>query len=64
MVKILSYLKPYRLAMIIAWALMLTELTVDLWQPLFMAKIIDDGILQGDLNAVIKWGGIMLSCHC
>ena len=61
MVKILSYLKPYRLAMIIAWALMLTELTVDLWQPLFMAKIIDDGILQGDLNAVIKWGGIMLA---
>ena len=61
MVKILSYLKPYRLAMIIAWVLMLTELTVDLWHPLLMAKIIDEGILQDDLNAVIKWGGIMLS---
>lgn len=43
-----------------AWLLMLTELAVDLWHPLFMAKIINEGILQEDLSAVMKWGIIML----
>ncbi|MBS4176758.1 ABC transporter ATP-binding protein [Lederbergia citrea] len=60
MVKVLSYLKPYRLAMAVAWMLMLTELVVELWHPLFMAKIIDEGILKEDLNAVMYWGGIMV----
>jgi ATP-binding cassette subfamily B protein len=45
----------------VALLLMLTELTVELLQPLFMAKIIDDGILQNDLNQVLYWGGILLA---
>jgi ATP-binding cassette subfamily B protein len=39
---------------------MLTELVVELLHPLLMAKIIDEGILTGDLDAVMKWGGIMV----
>ncbi|MCM3618612.1 ABC transporter ATP-binding protein/permease [Sutcliffiella horikoshii] len=58
--KIFSYLKPYKLAVAIALLLMLTELVVELMQPLLMAKIIDEGILTGDLDAVMKWGGIMV----
>lgn len=58
--KVISYLKPYRWAMIIAWILMLIELTVELWHPIFMAKIIDEGILKEDLHAVMLWGGIMV----
>ncbi|KMJ57545.1 ABC transporter ATP-binding protein [Bacillus sp. LL01] len=58
--KIFSYLKPYKLAVVIALFLMLTELVVELMHPLLMAKIIDEGILTGDLDAVMKWGGIMV----
>lgn len=58
--KVISYLKPYRWAMVIAWMLMLIELTVELWHPIFMAKIIDEGILKENLHAVMLWGGIMV----
>ncbi len=40
---------------------MLVELVVELIQPLFMAKIIDDGILQEDLTTVAIWGGILIA---
>ncbi|MEK3855787.1 ABC transporter ATP-binding protein [Cytobacillus sp. FSL H8-0458] len=61
MAKVLAFLKPYRIAVAIALSLMLTELAVELIQPLLMAKIIDEGILQNDLQEVVKWGGIMLA---
>ncbi|MBT2688816.1 ABC transporter ATP-binding protein [Bacillus sp. ISL-47] len=60
MVRILSYLKPYRIAVMVALLLMLTELVVELIQPLLMAKIIDNGIMKNDLQEVMKWGGIMV----
>ncbi|WP_246942979.1 ABC transporter ATP-binding protein [Bacillus pinisoli] len=60
MVKALSFLKPYRIQVTIALILMLTELTVELVHPLLMAKIIDDGIIKGDLQVVIYWGAIMI----
>ncbi|MBY6052061.1 ABC transporter ATP-binding protein [Cytobacillus firmus] len=61
MSKVLAFLKPYRIAVAIALSLMLTELAVELIQPLLMAKIIDEGILQNDLQEVVKWGVIMLA---
>ena len=60
MKKLFSFLKPYRLLIILALFLMIVELGVELLQPLFIAKIIDDGILQKDLSVVIKWGSIMV----
>lgn len=59
MKKLFSFLKPYRLFIALALFLMLVELGVELLQPLFIATIIDDGILQKDLSVVIKWGAIM-----
>lgn len=59
--KILSFLKPYRLAMIVALLLMFVELAVELSQPLIISRIIDDGILQNDLSSVLWWGGILLA---
>ncbi len=46
--------------MFIAITLTLVELAVELLQPLIMAKIINDGILQEDLTVVIYWGSIMI----
>ncbi|WP_043931264.1 ABC transporter ATP-binding protein [Bacillus sp. EB01] len=60
MSKIVSYLKPYRLHMAIAILLMLVELVVELWQPLLMAKIIDEGIMKKDIGVVTTWGLVML----
>jgi ATP-binding cassette, subfamily B, multidrug efflux pump len=58
--KVIRFLKPYRIAMAVAWSLMLVELAVELLNPLFMARIIDEGIMNGDLNVVLKWGFIMV----
>ncbi|OCA83054.1 ABC transporter ATP-binding protein [Bacillus sp. FJAT-27225] len=60
MSKLFSFLMPYRLHMAIAILLMLVELIVELWQPLLMAKIIDDGIMKQDMGVVTKWGFVML----
>ena len=60
LMKVLSLLKPYRIPMAIAISLMLVELAVELWQPLLMAQIIDEGIVKNDLNTVTKYGAIML----
>ncbi|MED3890788.1 ABC transporter ATP-binding protein [Peribacillus frigoritolerans] len=60
MKKLSSFLKPYWLLIILALSLMIIELGVELLQPLFIAKIIDDGILQKDLSVVIKWGSVMV----
>jgi ATP-binding cassette, subfamily B, multidrug efflux pump len=60
MLKVIAFLKSYRIAVIIALFLMLVELAVELLHPLFMAKIIDDGIIEGDISAIIKWGVIMV----
>lgn len=60
MKKVLSYLKPYYLPMTVALALMLVELVVELMQPLFIAKVINEGIMTKDLDAVMLWGAVML----
>jgi ATP-binding cassette subfamily B multidrug efflux pump len=58
--QILLHLKPYRKWMIIAWTLMFIELLVELWQPLLMGKIIDDGVMTKNLSVVWTWGAVML----
>ncbi len=56
-----SYVKPYWLPALIAIILMLIELTVELVQPLIIAKIIDEGIVVKDLSSIGYWG-IVLVC--
>ncbi|QPA32637.1 ABC transporter ATP-binding protein [Thermaerobacillus caldiproteolyticus] len=57
---VLSYLKPYRKWMIVAWIFMLIELFVELWQPLLMEKIIDHGVISKNLHIIWTWGAVML----
>jgi ATP-binding cassette, subfamily B, multidrug efflux pump len=61
MLKLRSFLHPYKIPMIVALLLMLTELAVELLQPLLMAKIIDDGILKENYSVVTFWGAVMLA---
>jgi ATP-binding cassette, subfamily B, multidrug efflux pump len=60
MSKVLHFLNPYRIAVGIALFFMLTELAVELWQPLLMAKIIDEGIMEKDISVILTWGGFMV----
>jgi len=53
---LMRYLKPYRMAAAIALVLMLVELVVELWHPVLMARIIDEGILPRDTGAVLRIG--------
>lgn len=57
---VISYLKPYSWPMIFAWLLMLVELAVELLHPIFMANIINEGIMETNLHKVIIWGSIMI----
>ncbi|WP_368505720.1 ABC transporter ATP-binding protein [Alkalihalophilus sp. As8PL] len=58
--KVFSFLKPYRFPMWIAIILMLVELTVELFHPLLLARIIDEGVMTGDFDMVVRWGLIMV----
>ncbi|GER73937.1 hypothetical protein BpPP18_20040 [Weizmannia acidilactici] len=57
----LSYIKPYRKQIAVAFFFMLVELSVELLQPLFISKIIDHGIVARNMGAVIKWGAVMIA---
>lgn len=57
---VFSYAKPYKWPIFIALCLMLLELSVELIQPLLIAKIIDDGILAEDVSVIWTWGSVMM----
>lgn len=57
---LLKYLKPYKKYVILAPLLMLVEVACDLTQPTIMSKIVDEGVVKGDLSVVLRYGIIML----
>lgn len=57
---VFSYLLPYKVVASIAFLFMLLELVVELVQPLLLARIINDGILQDDLRTVLILGSVMV----
>ncbi|KZZ84053.1 ABC transporter ATP-binding protein [Bacillus sp. SJS] len=59
--RVFSFLKPYRLPAGLALTLMLVELAVELAQPLIIARMIDQGILQKDMGVIWLWGGVLLA---
>lgn len=57
----LGILKKYRVAIVIALSFTMIELTVELFQPFLIAKIIDDGIVAGNLSTIWGWGAVLLA---
>jgi len=55
-----AYLKPYLKQLIIGPFFKLIEAVLELFMPIFMARIIDVGIANGDTDYIIKSGLIML----
>ncbi len=57
---LLKYLKKYRLECILAPLFKLLEAAFELTVPLVIAYLIDSGIGEGNLNVILKSGGILL----
>lgn len=57
---VFSFLKPYKLPIVIAYLLTFIELATELLLPFFLGKMINEGVTNQDLNNVIMWGVIMI----
>ncbi|URN94200.1 MAG: ABC transporter ATP-binding protein/permease [Candidatus Pristimantibacillus lignocellulolyticus] len=60
MKKLLKYIRPHWVAAILAPLFMILEVSMDLLQPLFMATIIDDGIMAGSQSHILQTGLYMI----
>lgn len=60
MKNVFSFLKPYKVSIVIAYSMMLTELVIELLLPLFLGLMIDQGVLQQDIANIVMWGSIMV----
>ncbi|MGG4095280.1 ABC transporter ATP-binding protein [Paenibacillus lautus] len=60
MLKLFRYLRPHWAAALLAPLLMLLEVAMDLLQPILMASIIDQGVMQNDTSHILHTGLIML----
>ncbi|GMK41351.1 multidrug ABC transporter ATP-binding protein [Paenibacillus sp. CCS19] len=56
------YLKPYRLSIGLFLLLMLSGIMLELYLPTLMANMVDIGIVNEDLDDVLRIGGWMLVC--
>lgn len=60
MLKLLPFLKPWRGYIAILMLLVFAQVMSDLFLPTLMADIIDNGVLQGDTDYILRIGGYML----
>jgi ATP-binding cassette, subfamily B, multidrug efflux pump len=60
MIKLIRFLKPYKLAVIGVLVLLLIQSLAELYLPTLMSDIIDTGIVKGDINYILQIGGFML----
>ena len=60
MKKLLVYLKDYKKETVLAPLFKMLEATFELFVPLVMAAIIDQGIGSGNVSYVLRMGGVMI----
>jgi ATP-binding cassette, subfamily B, multidrug efflux pump len=60
LLKLFRYLRPHWAAALLAPLLMLLEVAMDLLQPILMASIIDQGVMQNNTSHILHTGLIML----
>ena len=52
-IKLMKYLRPYIIYVVLAPLMMVVEVLMDLQQPALMAVVVNDGILQADVGVII-----------
>lgn len=60
MTKVLKYLKKYWYFALLTPLFMVLEVSMDLVQPSLMSRIVDEGIVAGDIQLILNLGGQML----
>ena len=60
MTKVLRYLKKYWCFALLTPLFMVLEVSMDLVQPSLMSRIVDEGIVAGDIQLILNLGGQML----
>src|SRR5436305_14811997 len=60
MIKLLRFLKPYRIVLVWVVVLAFAQAMANLYLPNLMADIVDNGIIKGDTGYIWRTGGIML----
>ncbi|MHA6251722.1 ABC transporter ATP-binding protein [Oceanobacillus sp. CAU 1775] len=60
MKNVFSFLKPYKLSIVLAYVMMLLELVIELLLPLFLGLMIDQGVIGQDVGNIVMWGSIMV----
>lgn len=60
MIKLLRFLKPYTIWVVLAPAAMVVEVLMDLLQPSMMGRIIDRGVTQTNTSEILSAGAIMM----
>jgi ATP-binding cassette subfamily B protein len=60
MIKILRYIKPYRVSIALVFGLVFLQALSDLYLPTIMADIVNNGIVRGDTSYIWVMGGFML----
>ena len=58
---VLSFLKPYKLHIFIAYSLTIIELVAELLLPFFLSFLINDGIIEQTHEKILFWSGMMLA---
>jgi len=60
MLKLFRQLKPFRIAIVWVFVLVFLQSLANLYLPTLMADIVNNGIVKGDTNYILKVGGVML----
>ena len=56
-----AYLRPYRVALLIVVALVTVQALANLYLPSLNADIINNGVVKGDINYILRTGAVMLA---
>ncbi|MBV9021348.1 MAG: ABC transporter ATP-binding protein [Ktedonobacteraceae bacterium] len=60
MIRLLRFLQPYRLLIVVVLLLALAQTVANLYLPTLMADIVDKGIVRKDIGYIWQIGGLML----
>src|ERR1700681_1724069 len=60
MIRLLRFIKPYRVFVAFVLVLALLQSLANLYLPTLMANIVDTGIVHNDIGYILRVGGIML----
>lgn len=60
MKNLMKYLKPYWKPALLAPLFMILEVSMDLLQPMLMAEIVNNGVINSDLQFIVKTGALMI----